>query len=135
MDLANCPQCGKLYVKNSYNTCPACIKETEEQYRKCAEYLRKNRGCSIQELSEGTGVPIRQITRFIREGRISSKDASNLRTPCEVCGAPIAEGAICDSCRARLTKDVSHLKEEERRKHASDHTHQSTFRIKDRFDR
>ncbi|MDF2716404.1 MAG: flagellar protein, partial [Paenibacillus sp.] len=70
MNLSNCPQCGKVYVKNSYNMCPNCLREIEDQYRKCVEYLRKNRSCTLHELSEGTGVPVRMIIRFLREGRI-----------------------------------------------------------------
>lgn len=116
MDLANCPQCGKVYVKNIYSLCPTCIKEIEGQYQKCADYLRKNRTCTMQELSEGTGVSVKQIIRFIREGRISTKDAPNVLMPCEVCGEPMKTGTICENCRSKLAKDVNNMKHNEKRK-------------------
>lgn len=116
MNLSNCPQCGKVYVKNSYNLCPNCLREIEDQYRKCVDYLRKNRGCNLHELSEGTGVPIRMITRFIREGRIAAKDAPNVLTPCESCGELIKEGTLCANCKSQLAKDFSHMQEDEKRK-------------------
>ncbi|MFB9756499.1 flagellar protein [Paenibacillus hodogayensis] len=116
MNLSNCPQCGKVYVKNNYELCPSCLREIEDQYRKCVEHLRKNRGCTLQELSEGAGVPIRMITRFIREGRIATKDAPNVLTPCESCGELIREGTLCANCRAKLSRDVKHMHEDERRK-------------------
>ncbi|PYI51173.1 TIGR03826 family flagellar region protein [Paenibacillus flagellatus] len=116
MNLANCPQCGKVYVKNSYNICPSCLKELEEQYRKCADYLRKNRGCTLKELSEGTGVSVNLIIRFIREGRIAAKDAPNVLVPCESCGEPVKEGPLCANCRSKLSKDVHNMREDEKRR-------------------
>ena len=77
------------------------------EYQTCAEYLRENKGANIQELSDATDVSIKQITKFIREGRISVENAPNLMYPCEVCGNLIREGHMCDSCRARLTKDLA----------------------------
>ncbi|MEF3305159.1 TIGR03826 family flagellar region protein [Paenibacillus sp. GYB003] len=116
MNLSNCPQCGKVYVKNSYNLCADCLREIEDQYRTCADYLRKNRSCTLHELSDATGVSVRMITRFIREGRIAAKDAPNVLTPCDSCGEPIKEGSLCDDCRSKLSKDVQHLHEDAKRK-------------------
>lgn len=107
MNVDNCPKCGRLYVKNIMELCQPCIKELENQYVICAEYLRKNRGTNIQELSDATEIPIKEITRFIREGRISIANAPNMMLPCEVCGTLIREGHMCDSCRSRLSKDLS----------------------------
>ncbi|TMV47168.1 flagellar protein [Paenibacillus mesophilus] len=116
MNLSNCPQCGKVYVKNSYNMCPNCLREIEDQYRKCVDHLRKNRSCTLHELSEETGVPVRMIIRFIREGRIAAKDAPNVLTPCESCGEPIKEGTLCANCRSQLAKDFSHAQEDAKRR-------------------
>lgn len=116
LNIANCPKCGKIFAKGIHNMCPACVKHIEEEYETCLKYLRDNRGATIADLSESTKVSIRQITKFIREGRISLMDAPNLTYPCEMCGILIREGHICDSCRKRLAKDVDTAKEEERRK-------------------
>lgn len=107
MNVDNCPRCGRLYVKNIMELCQPCIKELENQYFICAEYLRKNRGTNIQELSDATEISIKEITRFIREGRISIANAPNMMLPCEVCGTLIREGHMCDSCRSRLSKDLT----------------------------
>lgn len=76
-------------------------------YTICAEYLRKNKGATIHELSEATEVSVPQITKFIREGRISLIGVPNLGYPCEVCGTPIRENNMCANCRARLLQDVN----------------------------
>ncbi|WP_379138065.1 TIGR03826 family flagellar region protein [Paenibacillus sp. sgz500958] len=109
MNLDNCPRCGRLYVKNVLDLCQTCVRELEKQYEVCVKYLRENRGTSIQELSDATEISIKEITRFIREGRISIANAPNMMYPCEVCGTLIREGHMCDNCRTRLRKDISNL--------------------------
>lgn len=112
MNLDNCPRCGKLFAKNFREVCPVCIREIDKEYELCANYLREFRGAIITELSEQTGVSIKQITKFIREGRISMINAPNLSYPCESCGTLIRENHICDTCRNRLEKDKKHMNED-----------------------
>ncbi|WP_138496179.1 flagellar protein [Paenibacillus pinistramenti] len=108
MNLDNCPRCGKLYAKNFMGMCGNCIKDIEAEYDKCKTYLRANKGAHMQELSEATGVSVRQITKFIREGRISIENNPGMMYPCEVCGTTmLREGTMCESCRARLTRDLN----------------------------
>ena len=106
MNLGNCPRCGRLYAMGFRDICVDCVKEIEAEYKSCADYLRETRGASMQEVADATGVAVRQIIKFIREGRISIADAPNMSYPCEVCGIPIRENNMCDSCRARLTKEL-----------------------------
>jgi flagellar operon protein (TIGR03826 family) len=106
MNLANCPRCGKLYSKNIQNMCLPCIKEIDKEFEICSAYLKENRGCNINDLSESTEVSIRQITRFIRDGRISILNAPNLSYPCESCGAPLQEGSRCENCRQKFIRAV-----------------------------
>lgn len=114
-NIDNCPRCGRIYVKNQYGVCISCFKEIEQEYDRCSKYLRENRGCTLQELSEATEVSIKQITKFIREGRIAISTAPNMSYPCEVCGDPIRESNMCSNCRERLNRDIGHLKEEQNR--------------------
>src|SRR5690606_2276157 len=113
MNIDNCPRCGKIFAKGFRDVCPACVREIDKEYETCANYLRENRGASITELSEETGVSIRQITKFIREGRISLMDAPNLSYPCESCGVLIQSNNLCDSCRNRLVNASKNLFSEE----------------------
>ena len=113
MNLDNCPRCGKLFAKGIRDVCPACVREIDKQYESCAEYLLENRGASIVEVSEATEVSIKQITKFIREGRISLVDAPNLSYPCESCGVLIQSNNLCDSCRKRLINGSKNLFYEE----------------------
>lgn len=106
LNVANCPRCGKVYAKGLRDVCPACIREIDEEYTRCAEFLRENKGASIQEVSDEADVTINQITKFIREGRISLTDLPNLGIPCEMCGAPAGDNKLCENCRRRFSTGV-----------------------------
>lgn len=116
MNVANCPRCGKIFVKGFNEVCPNCVKDLEQQYEKCLKYLRENKGTTINDLSEATGVAVKQITKFIRDGRISIIHAPNMSYPCEVCGTLIRENTICEACRGKLVKDVRNNAEDNKRK-------------------
>jgi flagellar operon protein (TIGR03826 family) len=116
LNVANCPRCGRVFVKGIQEICPNCLKEIELQFDKCSKYLRENRGSILKDLSEATEVPIRQIIKFIREGRISIKNLPNMGYPCESCGNDIREGQICDPCRSKLAKDMTNTQEDEARR-------------------
>lgn len=134
INLGNCPRCGKLFAKNFRDICPACIKDIEHEYELCLEYLRAEKTATIQEVSEATGVSIRQITKFIREGRISIANNPNMMYPCEVCGVLIREGNMCDSCRSRLARDLSAAAKEEGRSNGSDDNRSGgTYGVIDKF--
>ncbi|AWB46240.1 flagellar protein [Paenibacillus sp. CAA11] len=126
MNLDNCPRCGKLYAKNFKELCGNCIKDIELEYEKCKKYLRDQKGATIVELSEATEVSVKQITKFIKEGRISIANNPNMMYPCEVCGVLIREGTMCDGCRTRLTRELLAASQEDdghRKKDASSNTY------------
>src|SRR5690606_27608877 len=105
---------GKVFAKGLRDICPACVKDIEREYDACLNYLRLNKGATIHEVSDETQVSIRQITNFIKEGRISLYNTPNMGYPCEVCGIIIREGGICTECRKRLARDVNTANERER---------------------
>lgn len=132
MNLDNCPRCGRLYVKNIMDLCQPCIKELEHEYEICVNYLREFRGTTIQELSDATEISIKEITRFIREGRISIANAPNMMYPCEVCGTLIRDGHMCDNCRNRLRKDLTSLTREITEKEPPKKTSEGAYRALDK---
>ncbi|MFC4811621.1 flagellar protein [Paenibacillus sp. GCM10023250] len=129
MNLDNCPRCGKLFAKFIQDVCQTCVKEIDEEYARCADYLRKNREVNIQELSEAVSVSVKQITKFIREGRISLQDAPNLAFDCEMCGKPIRAGKVCEECRMRLEAEFGRLKPNENKAGAASSAAKSGYRM------
>jgi len=113
--------------------CQSCIKELEHEYEICVNYLRENKGTNIQELSDATGISIKEITRFIREGRISIANAPNMMYPCEVCGTLIRDGHMCDSCRSRLRKDLTNAVKENSAEDTTKKTSDGAYRAIDKL--
>ncbi|MBP1157809.1 MULTISPECIES: flagellar protein [unclassified Paenibacillus] len=132
LNVENCVRCGKVYLKNNFGMCTNCIKDIEAEYEKCLKFLRENRTCTIQELSDETGVDMKQIVKFIREGRISIRNNPNMGYECDMCGTIIRTNNICDNCRSRLAKDFDHLHEdEERKKSREEQQRGSAFKIRE----
>jgi flagellar operon protein (TIGR03826 family) len=135
LNVGNCSRCGKLYAKNNiHDVCGACVKEIDKMYEVVSQYLRENRGSTIGQLSDATEVPLRQIVRFIREGRISILNMPNINFPCESCGAEIREGHLCENCRRKLSRDVNNLAEDARRRESlKQQENHVSYNIKDRI--
>lgn len=133
MNLGNCSLCGKLFNNNFRDICPACTKEMEIEYEKCVKYLREMRTASIQDVHEATEVSISRITKFIKEGRISVANNPNIMYPCEVCGILIRENNMCDSCRSRLTREISAAAKEKTQNKPNDHRNGGAYSAVDKF--
>jgi flagellar operon protein (TIGR03826 family) len=116
--LDNCPKCGKLFLKGVRDVCQSCYKLEEEEYQLVSGYLRNrdNKKATIYDASEDTGVTIKQITKFIRQGRISLEGLPNMGFPCETCGQLISKGTMCTTCRGKLESDVKQLIGQEKKR-------------------
>ncbi|WP_238323103.1 flagellar protein [Gorillibacterium massiliense] len=114
--------------------CPACVRELDEHCERCVKYIKENSGTTLQELSEATEIPVKQIIRFIREGRISLVRTPNLHYPCESCGEPIQEQTLCDSCRQRMAKEIqASIKGDDALVQEQTKEDHITFQIRDRL--
>lgn len=132
LNVANCPRCGRLFQKGMHNVCGACVKEEEDQFNACVTYIKDNRNCTINELSNETGVTIRQITKFIKDGRIFISDNPNMGYPCDSCGEIIRSGKLCSACSNRITQGIQKLQEEDQRKaERESELHRQSFKFRE----
>lgn len=107
MDIRNCRICGKIYAYDGFDICLSCRRKEDEEFKKVKAYIYDNPNASIQEVSEGTGVSVKKILRFLREGKLELKDENiNLILDCERCGAPIKTGRFCDKCKIELEREL-----------------------------
>ena len=108
MELRTCKKCGKIF---QYITgapiCSRCKKAEEELFQVIKEYLRANKGASMEEVCEVTGASVKMIERYLREGRLEVTSDSPIALNCEQCGTKIRTGRLCDRCRARLNNGLS----------------------------
>ncbi|MFD1020298.1 TIGR03826 family flagellar region protein [Thalassobacillus hwangdonensis] len=112
-ELANCPQCGALFVSGPQAVCRDCFKKEEEAFEIVYTFIRKreNRSATIPEVVEATGVKEDLIIKFIKSKRIRSTHFLNMNYGCEKCGGPITEGNLCDKCTSHFRKELDRVNE------------------------
>jgi flagellar operon protein (TIGR03826 family) len=116
-ELANCPNCGKVFAKDIRKVCNVCYKEEVEMFEKVHQFIRKsvNREATMLEVHEATGVPEETIVRFVKEGRLRSAGMANFTYECESCGRPITKGRICTNCTDRMKQELNIHDQEKKR--------------------
>ena len=107
-DVRNCKKCGKIYnYIGGAPICPACVEQDEGDFRRIKEYLYKNPGATMSEISVILEVSIEKITRFLKDGRLEIVGGEgNLVLECESCGKSIRTGRFCDDCAKGITNDL-----------------------------
>jgi flagellar operon protein (TIGR03826 family) len=106
MEVRNCKRCGKMFQFIGSYICMNCIRQDDEDFRKIKEYVLDHPGVSPVDVSEATGIDIKTISRFLREGRLEAEgldlavDESGM--VCENCRRPIKSGRFCESCAHNL---------------------------------
>ena len=74
LDLKNCKRCGKLFSFHDHNVCRDCLEQDNAEFAKIRDYVRRHPGVTALELSRETGVAPVVITRFQREGRLTTEE-------------------------------------------------------------
>lgn len=107
-ELANCTNCGRLFVKVASRLCPECLKEQDRQFDVVYHYItrQENRTATVPQVHEATGVETDLIYQWVREGRLVPAMFPNIGYPCRSCGSIIKEGVLCHNCRSRLEKEI-----------------------------
>ena len=108
MDVRNCKGCNRLF---QYLTgpmlCPVCKENLEKKFTEVKEYIYKNPGASIPQVSEATEVSVKQLKQWVREERLILSAPSPDGVTCEQCGAPICSGRFCNSCKMKITENLN----------------------------
>lgn len=104
MNVGNCPECGRLYMKTTLGMCNDCYRLEEDNEKIVAEYVRDNPKSSVEAIHKATGIKEKTIFRMIKNGRFM--DAGEISYPCESCGKPIYEGRLCDKCNTNFVNQV-----------------------------
>ena len=106
MGLTNCKRCGKLFNLQGHTVCSNCRAKDADDFSKIWEYMSTHPGVTILELSRETGVEPSVITRFLREGRLTTDSRESGDLLCESCGSPINEGRYCNKCAQQLRGEL-----------------------------
>jgi len=102
-----------MFIRVNNPICPECEKAEEVAFQKLKDYLNDNPGQSMALASQETGVPLKRILRYLREGRLELTPGFAADNPlrCERCGMSIKVGTLCDECLKQYNQAVQGLKE------------------------
>ena len=79
--------------------CEECGHIMLDDYGKVRAYIEKRPGATQSEVSKETGVSTSTIRRLLRDERIQIAPGSTTFLHCEICGADIRFGKMCENCQ------------------------------------
>lgn len=107
-EIRSCKFCGGMfrYYGFGYGYCEKCTPIDNEMFHRVKEYIWEHGRATMLEASEATGVSIKQITQYLRDGRLEIPEDSEIFIRCELCGADIRYGRYCPECASRTVKEL-----------------------------
>lgn len=115
MEIINCPKCGKLFSKLSSPICEQCQKDEEDLFQVVRKYVDEHPNCLLKEVTNETGVSVKKIMKYLRDGRLEVSTGMRGILKCEKCGKPISRGHYCDSCVIELNQIVVDIFEDSKK--------------------
>lgn len=70
MELLNCIICGRLFKSADSKICDHCLDDSEGPYQRVVKYVYDHYGASIFEVSEATGVDVKLILKYVKDGKV-----------------------------------------------------------------
>jgi flagellar operon protein (TIGR03826 family) len=107
-EICTCPRCGKIfsYLGMGMKLCQHCKDIDEEEFNKVKSFLYDNPLATVKETTLATGVKIKRIKTYIRDGRLTIPDSSPIFINCENCGTNIRFGRLCRECATSLSSEL-----------------------------
>jgi ribosomal protein L32 len=106
-DVRNCRRCRRIfnYIVGP-PICSICKEQDEVDFKRVKEYLFKNPGATLSEVSIVLEISVGKIKSYLKEERLEIiGNESNMVLECESCGKAIRTGRLCDGCSAGLSRD------------------------------
>lgn len=103
-DVRNCRKCGKIFTyMGGSPICQVCKQSDEEDFKAVKNFLYKNPGSNISQVSAELDISVEKIKRFLKDGRLEiTSEEGNMFLECESCGKAIKSGRYCDDCERNL---------------------------------
>lgn len=100
-----CVRCGRMftYLGFGHFYCPLCKDKDKEDFEKVRDYIYNHGVASAIEVAEATGVDLKTIEQYLREGRLEIPESSPIFIKCEKCGIDIRSGRLCPTCATTLS--------------------------------
>lgn len=100
-----CVRCKRMfsYLGFGHYYCPSCKKLDDDDFLRVKNYIYENGVASATEVSDMTGVSLKAIEQYLREGRLEIPEDSPIFIKCEQCSVDIRSGRLCLECARKLS--------------------------------
>lgn len=107
-DIYTCARCGKIFQYSGIglHLCQPCKELDAKEFNLVKDYIYANLSATIQDTALATGVRVRRIKEFLRDGRLLIPDKSAIFLNCESCGTSIKCGRLCRECANTLSGEA-----------------------------
>lgn len=80
LELLNCTRCGALITSSGTAICAECVAKEQNDFEQIRAYMRNNPTASVLDISVATGLSLRRIKEFVRQGRLVAAGMDAPRT-------------------------------------------------------
>lgn len=103
-DIRSCLGCRRMfhYMGFGHSYCAVCKEKDEVDFNKVKDYIYECGTATALEVSEYTGVSLKTIELYLREGRLIIPEDSPIFIKCEKCREDIRSGRLCADCAYQL---------------------------------
>ena len=107
-EVRTCKFCGAMfhYYGFGYGYCERCTPIDNEMFHRVKDYIWEHGTATMAMVSDMTGVSIKQITQYLRDGRLEIPEDSDIYIRCELCGTNIRFGRYCQECANKTSKSL-----------------------------
>lgn len=106
VEIGRCDNCKGLLKDYGFGIykCTQCGHEMLTEFGRVKKYIEENGPSNAFNISQGTGVSMAKIDKFLRQGRIEIPEGSDSYISCEMCGNEIRYGRYCPQCALKQKK-------------------------------
>ena len=107
-EIRTCKFCGGMfrYYGFGYGYCERCTPIDNEMFHRVKDYIWENGTATMAVVSDATGVSMKQINQYLRDGRLEIPEDSEIFIRCELCGTDIRYGRYCQECASRTSREL-----------------------------
>ncbi|MBM7572708.1 hypothetical protein [Aquibacillus albus] len=70
MEMANCPECNQLFIKDKHEICPQCYQKDAEAYKELTSLIKEKPSIPLNEAFDQLDISSDTFLRWRRNGRI-----------------------------------------------------------------
>ena len=103
-----CHKCRRLFTDFAgRRLCYQCMRIDDELFEPVRDYVRNNPDATIFSTVEECHVTERQILEWLKEERLTYRNAEGSGLYCGRCGKGIPTGRFCPECKVAITREFA----------------------------